>query len=321
MSDQKQEEILKKEKIQDFEQDIRTMSKSQLIKHFSFKGKKSVNTTLLIKNLIWQGYTWIKNGQMEPIEGNIRSFWYMNVKPVISRLGFNTTGRKFTEKLYGVLVEMIVTHRLFRYMDMGFLDERQYQRSIGKANGSLILFVEKDGLFGLAKQMALQNDTTAIATGGFPSYLTLEYLLSDMARAGLLYEPVHVFSVVDYDPSGYWIEQKFLEQLRQYDIEIASQHSLITPDLMPASLLDIAKYRLDKSSKTKNWLKLTNGLNGEPYGLESDAVGGKKIRKAFETAILPYLPKKQPVSGKASLEKSRASLIAFLASPPAYLQR
>lgn len=318
MENEKQEEILKKEKIQDFEQDIRTMTKTELVKHFSFKGKKSVNPTLLIKNLIWQAYTWIKNGKIEPIEGNIRSFWYMNVKPVLSRLGFNTTGRKFTEKLYDVLVEMIVTHRLFRYMDMGFLDERQYQRTIGKAHGNLILFVEKDGLFGLAKQIALQNDTTAIATGGFPSYLTLEFLLSDMAKAGLLYEPLHIFSIVDYDPSGYWIEQKFIEQLQQYDMEIASKHSLITPDLMPVSFLDIAKYRLDKSSKTKNWLKLTNGLNGEPYGLESDAIGGKKIRETFQKAILPYLEKKQNTD--KALDRDKACYLEFLASPPAYLK-
>ena len=293
MLDEKQEEILKKEKIQNFSQDIRTMTKPELVKHFSFKGKKSVNPTLLIKNLIWQAYTWIKNGKMEPIEGNIRSFWYMNVKPVLSRIGFNTTGRKLTEKLYDVLVEMIVDYRLFRYMDMGFLDERQYQRTIGKANGNLILFVEKDGLFGLAKQMALQNDTTAIATGGFPSYLALEFLLSDMAKAGLLNEPLHIFSIVDYDPSGYWIEQKFLEQLHQYDMKVASKHSLITPDLMPVSLLDIAKYRLEKARRPKTGLSLQMALTASLMAWKAMLLEARKYARLLKRLFFHTLDKRK----------------------------
>lgn len=94
--------ILEKEGIQNFKKDIFLMNRRELRKYFSFKTKKrKINSTKLIKNLIWQTYTWIQDGRMEPIEGNLRSFWYVRVKPVLSRLGFNVvTGRRYTEKVY-----------------------------------------------------------------------------------------------------------------------------------------------------------------------------------------------------------------------------
>lgn len=275
------EEILKKEGIKDFAKDIRTMNKRELQNNFSFKENDKINVTLLIKNLIWQAYTWIKAGKMEPLEGNIRSFWYLSIKHVLSRLGFNTSGPRFPEKVYDAFLKMVVDYRLFRYIDMGFLDERIYHRTIGKTNGNLILYVEKDGLFSLARQVAIENQATAISSGGFPSYLTLEFFLSNMARAGLLREPVHIFIVVDYDPSGYLIEREFVGQFQKYDVEVGSTHSLVTPQVIPKELLDIARYKLKKGTTTSNWVKATGGINNEPYGLEADALGGKKIRLAI----------------------------------------
>lgn len=290
MQSQKIKAIFDKEGITEFEKDIRTMNNKELRKYFSFKTNRKINAARLVKNLIWQMYTWIRDGKMEPLEGNIRSFWYCSPKPVLSRLGFNVAGPKYPSLVYDCFVELVSVYHLFRYIDFGFIDERVYHRRIGAGNtGHLILVVEKDGLAGIVKELSVAYGITAIALGGFPSYLTTEYLLRNMAQEGMLVAPVHVFSAVDYDPGGYWIGQEFVAQLRCYEVEIGDTHSLIGPNNYPPELLDAAKYRLPGGTKTDNWMQLTGGISGEPFGLELDALGSRRIREAFIAAIKPYL--------------------------------
>lgn len=300
--------ILKKEGIKDFTKDIQTMTRKELIEHFSFKGSKKINFTLLMKNLIWQTYTWIKQGKVPPIEGNIRSFWYQNVKPVLSRLGVKLSGTKYTEKVYDTFVEMVTRLRLFKYKDFGFLDERGHARVVGRIHGNLILFVEKDGLFGLVRRLALQHDATGIALGGFPSYLTTEFLIHDMTKLDLLKQPVRLFSIVDYDPSGYWIEQEFAQQLKDLGVDVASVHALVAPKDLPGDLVEAYKYKLKKGAKTQNWLEATGGIGRDAFGLEADALGAKRIQEAFEKAVQPYL-KANPME---ILSHERKSLVNLL---------
>ena len=289
----KVKEILKKEGIRDFQQDIRTMTTKQIKRYFSFKTTKKLNVTNLIKNLIWQAYTWISNGKMEAFEGNIRSFWYANVKSVLSRMNLDVSGKRYLEKVYDSFVELVSVYHLFRYIDFGFSDDRAHVRNIGSKNGNLILFVEKDGLYNIVKRIGLKYDATTISLGGFSSYLTMEYLARDMAKRGLLREPVHIFGLLDYDPSGHWIGKEFQEQLRNYKIEIGTYHTLVDPKALPRELVEIGKYKLKKNSRTKNWMKITNGIEGKAYGLEADALGGKRIREVYANAVKEYLHKKQ----------------------------
>lgn len=313
-------EILAKEGISNFEKDIRFMSTRELKRHFRFKTRRKLNPTKLIRNIIWQAYTWISDGRMEPIEGNLRSFWYLNVKPVLSRLGLEVSGARYTDKVYDTFVEMVTVHRLFRYVDFGFLDDRLFHRVIGGKNGHLILFIEKDGLFSLVRQIALKHDATAIALNGFPSYLTSEFLIRDMAKAGILREPVHLFGLTDYDPAGYWIEREFAEQLRTFGVEIGSVHSVMDLGLLPSHLLEVYKYRLKASARTRNWLEVTGGIAGEAFGLEADALGGKRVRQAYGDAVASYLASsrgRRP-GRKASLSGERERWFEWITAEASY---
>ena len=304
------DKILEKEGIKDFDKDIRSMTKRELKKHFSFKSGK-LNPTRLLKNLIWQSYTWIGNGKAEPIEGNIRSFWYSWPKPVLSRLGLDVSNRKYTDKMYDVFVELITEHRLFRYVDFGFVDGNVYLRTIGSKNGHLILFVEKKGLFPIVKAIAEKHKATAIAFVGFPSYFTTEFLVRSMARAGLLKEPVHLFGLVDYDPGGYWISHEFVEQLQAYGVEVGDVHSIMRPDLLSKEVVEMLKIKLKKSKRMENWLEKTSGINGEPYGLQADALGGKLIRQVYAKVLEPYLGKPK-ARGRAKLTAEKAEWLRWL---------
>ena len=67
------------EGIADYAQDLRQLSAAELRRLFAFASSGKINTTRVIKNLIWQAYTAIRAGQRAPLAGNLRSFWYTDV--------------------------------------------------------------------------------------------------------------------------------------------------------------------------------------------------------------------------------------------------
>jgi hypothetical protein len=288
-SEEEIKDILEKEGIRDFQQDIREMTKKELRKNFAFKANRKVNVTNLVKNLIWQAYTWVKSGKMKPIEGNLRSFWYKNVKSVLSRLDLDVSGEEHVEKIYDAFVELVTVYRLFRYADFGFIDGGQGRRILGSRNGHLVLFVEKDGLSSVVKSIAKFYKATVVILRGFSSYIETEFLVRKMAKKGLLKVPVHIFSMVDYDPSGYWIEREFVKQVKSYNVEVGDVHSIISPKGIPHEKLEIYKFKLKAGPKTTNWLQITGGIGGEPYGLQADAFEVNDIREAYAKALGPYL--------------------------------
>jgi hypothetical protein len=79
--------VLTGEGIRNYAQDLRQLSAEELRRLFAFASSGKINATRVIKNLIWQAYTAIRAGQRAPIAGNRRSFWYTDIKPVLSRLG------------------------------------------------------------------------------------------------------------------------------------------------------------------------------------------------------------------------------------------
>lgn len=251
---------------------------------------------------MWQAYTWIRDGKRGPIEGNLRSFWYTDVKPVLSRVGLAVEGRKYTELVYDVFVEMVTQHRLFSYRDFGFLDEGAHVRAVGRTNGALILFAEKEGRFELVREIAREHDATGLALGGYPSSLSTEYLLHALREKGALDgsrqpsgQAVHLLSVVDYDPSGYWIEREFAEQMRAFGVGEAILHTLVHPKRLSPERVQLSRYELKKDAKTANWLKETGGIGGEAYGLEADAFTKAEIGAAFVQEATPYLKKPGPM--------------------------
>lgn len=301
-------QILAAEGIADYPQDLRELSAAELQRLFAFTSSGKLNATRVIKNLIWQAYTAIRDGRRAPIAGNLRSFWYTDIKPVLSRLGVPVEGRRATELVYDAFVELVTRHHLFHYRDLGFLDEGAQLRAVGQANGTCILFAEKDGRFALVRDIAQAYDATALALGGFPSSLATEYLVHALQQAGVLAErpALRLFSVVDYDPSGYWIAREFAAQLQAFGIQEITLYPLIRPEHLSAEQVALGRYALPKGSKTTNWHRETGGIDGEPYGLEADAFPPEVIRAAFIAEATPYLRAFRPLEGLGALLEEAA---------------
>jgi hypothetical protein len=300
--------LLAAEGITDYAQDLRQLSAAELRALFAFASSVRVNATRVIKNLIWQAYTAIRDGRRAPIAGNLRSFWYTDVKPVLSRLGVPVEGRRATELVYDAFVALVTRHHLFHYRDLGFLDEGAQTRAVGQTNGTLLLFAEKDGRFALVCDIAQAYDATALALGGSPSSLATEYLVHALQHAGVLGQPpaLQLFSVVDYDPSGYWIAREFAAQLHAFGVEEVTLHPLMRPERLTTEQVALGRYTLPTGSKTTNWVRETGGIEGEPYGLEADAFAPDVIRAAFIAAATPSLRAFHPLDGLSTLLEETA---------------
>lgn len=55
----------------DYPQDRRALSAEELQRLFAFASSGKLNTTCVIKNLIWQAYTAIRDGDRASIAGNL----------------------------------------------------------------------------------------------------------------------------------------------------------------------------------------------------------------------------------------------------------
>jgi hypothetical protein len=296
------------EGIADYAQDLRQLSATELRALFAFASSGKINATRVIKNLIRQAYTAIRDGHRPPIGGNLRSFWYTDVKPVLARLGVPVEGRRATELVYDAFVELVTRHHLFHYRDLGFLDEGAPTRAVGQTNGTVILFAEKDGRFALVREIVQAYDATALSLGGYPSSLATEYLVHALQQAGVLAErpALQLFAVADYDPSGYWIAREFAAQLHAFGVQEVTLHPLIRPERLTTEQVALGRYTLPKGSKTTNWLRETGGIDGEAYGLEADAFAPDVIRAAFVAEATPYLRAFRPLDGLCALLEETA---------------
>ena len=59
--------------IKEYEDEIRYMTKEELKEEFGFVSSGRVNVAKLIRNIIWQAFTRIRDGKREKIGSNIRS--------------------------------------------------------------------------------------------------------------------------------------------------------------------------------------------------------------------------------------------------------
>jgi len=292
-------QTLAAEGIADYAQDLRQLSAAELRGLFAFASSGKINATRVIKNLIWQAYTAIRDGRRPPIAGNLRSFWYTDIKPVLSRLGVPVEGRRATELVYDAFVELVTRHHLFHSRDLGFLDEGAQTRAVGQTNGTVTLFAEKDGRFALVRDIAQASDATALALGGYPSSLATESLLHALQHAGGLAQPpaLQLFAVVDDDPSGSWIAREFAAQLQAFGVQEVTLHPLMRPERLTAEQVALGRYALPTGSKTTHWVRETGGIDGAPYGLEADAFPPEVIRAAFVAEATPYLRAFRPLDG------------------------
>jgi hypothetical protein len=301
---------LRKAGIRSYDVLIHDQPKEWLIKNFK-QGATDypVNVARLMRNIVWQTRERIVKGEKPPLKELIRTFWYMYIKPTLSRANSLTNETDQYAQLIDNIVYMVKDIQVMRYEDIGFRDENQAHRRVG-ANANIILFSEKLGHQDFLSDIADKYNVSILALGGQPSVLTSEYFVETVREAGVnLQRSFYLFSIVDYDPSGWIIRDAFVDNLKFYGITNTRVIDLIHPDMLTPEEIKLAKYRIPATEamrvKNKTWLKevhrrdyrnqkyLEDTKRGKPvlYGLEAESISAKRLEAKLEEVMVPLLGK------------------------------
>lgn len=295
-----QAEILKQLGIKSYKTDLLKWSKADLLAEFG-RGKKpkNINKSLFIKNVIWQTFEKLKAG-VKPFDiGNIRSFWYY-IKDTMDRVGANKKGDP-----YNTVSDMFVTlvrAGLFQYKDFGFEDDDKGNRWLGGTFSHIILFAEKTSYTDLLREINQDFDITTIAAGGQASCLSIEYFVRELKESGVdLGREFNVFSVVDFDPAGDIIVNKFVENaqangIKNFRIFPGKFSKFNRKDLViPENMTKEQKARvfrlplkIRQSGQAAAWANITGGVDGKKspmWGIETIVMPKAQLREVFEKEL------------------------------------
>jgi hypothetical protein len=304
---------LRKAGIRHYDELIHNQPQEWLIKNFSQGADEyPVNVARLMRNIVWQTRERIAKGEKPPLKELIRTFWYMYIKPTLSRAGALSQETDQYAQLIDNIVYMVKELRILKYKDIGFRDDNQANRRIG-ANANIVLFSEKLGHQAFLSDIADKYNISILALGGQPSVLNTEYFVDTLKKAKVnLQRSFYLFSIVDYDPSGWIIRNAFVNNLRFYGITHTRVFDLVNPDMLAPEEVMLARYRIPYAeamqSKNKGWLKEIHKRNYKNqryledevlrgkkvlYGLEGESISGKRLAKKLEEVMVPLIGKSE----------------------------
>ena len=264
-------------KIVEFEVDMRRLIATELTHHFASKTRGRIVLTRLMRSVIWQVHQRIQDGLEPPVRGNLRTFWYRFIKPVLAHIEDDDKAKKDPyDVMLQVFAELVLEHHLLSYGDFDFTDENWENRRIGKQRPEMVVFAEKTGWVRWLREVHETFSCTALALGGAPSALSSEYTLSALKASGLTPKAhtLRLIGLVDFDPSGDIIAHSFQDQLAHLGWPNTTLETLIEPSHYSAEELEIFAFDLPKGQKTKTekWLEKTGGIGGRALGLEAESM-------------------------------------------------
>ena len=298
--------------IHHFDVPIHNQSKEWLIENF--KGGASdypVNISKLMRNIVWQLREEILKKAKPPLHELIRTFWYMYIKPVLARLDVLSSEIDQYAQLSSNIVSMVKEFNIMKYKNIGFRDDNQAYRHVG-GNANILLFSEKLGQQDFLSDMAEKYNVSIIALGGQPSVLNIEYFVDTLREAKInLKRSFYLFSIVDYDPSGWIIRDALLDDLKFYGVSHTQVVDLVTPDMLTPEEVKLARFRIPTSEemrvKNKTWLTAVHKRNYQNqefleeekagkkilFGIESEAVSSQRMTLKLEQEMLPLIGKSE----------------------------
>jgi len=314
---------LRKAGIRHYDKLIHDQPKEWLIKNFKQGADEyPVNVALLMRNIVWQIRERIAEGEKPLYRELLRTFWYSYIKPTLSRAGALAKQTDQYDQLIEQIVYMVKTLKVTRYKDIGFRDDKAGQRTVG-GNANIILFSEKTGHQEFLSDIAKKYSVSILALGGQPSVLNTEYFVDELKKQKVnLQRSFYLFSIVDYDPSGWIVRDAFLNNLNFYGISTTRVIDLVHPDMLTPQETKISRYLIPANEnmrvKNINWLKQVHkrgyknqtyleekNRKGERilYGLEAESISIKRFTERLEKEMLPLLGKSEELLKRYELKE------------------
>ena len=317
---------------------IHEQLKPWLVENFPPKGDDDypVNVTRLIRNLLWQTKEQVAAGGA-PFKDLLRTYWYKHVKPTLARADSLSSRTDQYKNLSENMADLVKVYQVLKYKDIGFRDENLPNRLVGDFR-HVIPFAEKLGHFGSLSELHAKHQVSVIALGGQPSVMNVEYFVDDLKkrRPGLLRRSFYLYSIVDFDPSGWIIRKAFLDDLRFYGIKSPMVEDLINPDALEPE--EILRLRFpvpagpDMEEKNRRWLEIVSPryanmkhlIDETPegrtlYGLHAEVFSIEMLDAKLHELMEPILHQDEAqlkVYEMRRLDKAVSDLILFKATHP-----
>lgn len=330
---------LRQADIRHFDKLIHDQPKKWLIKNFSKRADEyPVNVSMLMRNIIWQLRERVLKGNKPVYRELIRTFWYSYIKSTLARAGALSQKRDQYKELVDELKNMVIKYRLMKYKDIGFRDNKKGQRMVG-GSANIILFSEKAGHQEFLLEMAEKYSISALALGGQPSVLNIEYFVDDLKKHKVnLKRSFYLFSMVDYDPSGWIIRDAFVNDLKFYGVSNVRIIDLVHPDMLKPKEVKISRYPVragkDMEAKNKKWLeqiskrkyknqrylkqrqiiteKGKTKIKNILYGLEAESISTQRFTAKLEKVMFPLLGKSEDLLKRYELQKLNQAIKALM---------
>jgi hypothetical protein len=280
-------DLLASEDIRHFDQDIRKMSRKQLLKHFGADSSGRLLVFKLVRNLIWQAYERIQSGDEPPIKSNIRTFWYLWIKPALAH--FPEVYKQKTHPfdiMIKAFVEMTLEQKLVQYSDFDLADDNWENRRIGSSRPEVMLFSDKAGWMRMLRELHQELGVSVLTIRGMPSAITSHYTANHIRAALKSERPLRLIGIINYDPAGYKMAQALQEQLKASGFTKSKLSLIIHPKHYTKDEIKLFRIPIPKSPKTNQWLKETGGIDGKAYGLESESMPVERLQSLLRKLIL-----------------------------------
>lgn len=245
----------------------------------------------------------------------LRSLWYSTVKPTLDKLGLLEESDQTEEGLTkwdatlsryvaDLLRRGYLTYKKLHISDTSrqkenprkkyyctSLDTYGYQVTAAPYS-NIIIATEKDTVYNIISDLAELFGCSCISSKGQNALGAMEKLIRGMARP---FHTVHILTMTDYDPAGYYIAdalatqaRDILDALSMHHVDVNIKRIGITPDQLSPEMVDANKYT-PKPANLDKWYEMTGGIDGEPKGLELDALTPTQIREIFVDKIVDYV--------------------------------
>lgn len=265
------------------------MNESELRKAFGSKRSGRIKLAKLFEGLILEIHAEIQAGISPPIEGNLRTFWYRWVKPILARIPDDEHIKSDPyDLMLAAFSRLVMEDQVVSYSDFDFTDENWAHRFIGLTRPDVLVFAEKRGWIRFLRRLHEELGVSVLALGGAPSALTSEYTARALAEhVDFTTQKLTLLGIVDWDPSGAMIAQAFARQLETFGVQHQRLELLVHPQHYSARELELNRVDLPKSqpTKTQRWFDDTGGVQRELFGLESESMNWNTLRQLIENIL------------------------------------
>ncbi|NRT34524.1 hypothetical protein BJV38_002889 [Clostridium beijerinckii] len=292
---------------------VKDMNENELREYFPTGTKKSVLMRSIIMNE--------KEFSTIDYDRTLRGLWYSTVKPTLDKLGLLDAADQTEEGLtkwdatLSKYVADLLRRGLITYKDLHISDTSRQKRNPSNLYNiehistygnqittapypNIIIATEKDTVYNIISDIAKLFGCSCISCKGQNSLGAMELLVRGILRKKQMYNSfvnIHILTMTDYDPAGYYIAEALEKQVEDilhalgcYDLGVTITRVGITPDQLDIDTVHANKYT-PKPANMEKWMERTNGIYGEPKGLELDALTPTQIREIFVSSLKYFI--------------------------------